>query len=384
MKEKIEERLNAAIGNMYLSNFEKLFPLIVEDLEYILFQFKEDYKKLSPGEQLRNGDFFQHKINLYFSKLAITYFRLRYDVELDIIYQDSFSPIGAGGYDSHDDVVYYSDSGAILSKTTDISFLHTCLHEGRHKIQQGIFQTSDIMSFPPYMLFLLKENILINELSQINKNFYSENYEHLYSEDDSALFARNELDLFVLNLAYMYMERYHKTPKDIPDLFYKVGVLQNYFTEMQNKEFFRINIDPIQNISGEDLDSFSYVMNGANIDPLIAMDKCIKSHPEYQEKYPILKLLFNGNVPKTYKELMSDRDRYKIGKSADVHLHIDELYQCIIQLDPILSLTEMLERRDYESACEFLEKHPTVMEEYALEIQTLKDNYPGFGDFIRK
>ena len=55
MIEKINTRLNKAIENLDKQDFVELFPLILNDLEYILVDFKNDVNALAPGENYKYG-----------------------------------------------------------------------------------------------------------------------------------------------------------------------------------------------------------------------------------------------------------------------------------------------------------------------------------------
>ena len=55
MKEKIEKRLDEAINNLSTEDFESAMPLILDDLEYVILNFNDDKRKMSPVEQFEYG-----------------------------------------------------------------------------------------------------------------------------------------------------------------------------------------------------------------------------------------------------------------------------------------------------------------------------------------
>lgn len=105
------------------------------------------------------------------------------------------------------------------------------------------------------------------------------------------------------------------------------------------------------------------------------MYKFIKLHPELQEKYPLLRLLFNGTQPKTYEEIIDDKEAMKYNKSLEDGQKIESIYKVIIETDPILALTDRIVRNDDEAVSEYLKLHPTLLTEYKDEIEKLKVKY---------
>ena len=52
--------------------------------------------------------------------------------------------IANAGYDSTADVIKYSTFGMILGKQNQSSYLQTYLHEGRHKKQHDIYNSTEL------------------------------------------------------------------------------------------------------------------------------------------------------------------------------------------------------------------------------------------------
>ena len=85
MLDKIKTRLDTAISNLDIENIEELFPIILDDLEYILEGLAVDEKRLTSTERFMNGVNIAEKELAYFSKLATVYFKKIYNEELEII-----------------------------------------------------------------------------------------------------------------------------------------------------------------------------------------------------------------------------------------------------------------------------------------------------------
>lgn len=384
MKEKIDNRLDSAISNLDNDDYEKLFPLILDDLEYILRDLKKDTDLLTSGQKFMYGVDFHSKVVTYIAKLSKKYFKILYSIDVNIVEQNDYSLAGAaGGYSYIDDIIYYSSFGSILSKQTNLSFLHTCLHETRHKIQHDFYKSNDYLSFPPYMLRLLKENLLEDSLSDNNREFYKTNYDALLTENDAEIYAKREIFNFINNLLNLYIKLYNKSSKEMIDLLVKVNIVNNLFIDTLKNELFRINDNIAQQVYDGDLINCDYIMEKNNIDRIIILDKYIKKHSELQEKYPILKLLFNSDKPKTYEEIINDKNILKEDKNIEEQKIIDRLYKEIIILDPILSLTEKLEYGDTQLVKEYIELHPMLLSEYEDDINELFKKY-NFSESIVK
>ena len=380
MQEKIFKRLDAAINNLDIEIFSVLFPLILDDLEYILEGLENDRNNLSELEEFENSIKIRKKITLYFAKLAKRYFKEIYGISPNYVNTKDYGlSTVAAGYNVKDGNIYYTDFGVLLSQKSDLSFLHACLHEGRHKMQHLLYETSDLLSFPPYMLRLLKENLFEDSLPENNRKFYIKNWHLMLFENDAEIFAKYEIHNIIKKLTQVYKKSPGKKIVELGRTLIKSkkvdGLLQNALL----KEPFRINNEIASQIYSGSIIGHAYEMNGQPVDRIIALDKFIKSNPELQQKYPILKLLFNGTIPKSYEELMFDKDVFKENRSVEEQQKIEQLYNEIVVLDPILTLTCMFEKGEIESIKNYLNQHPTLITEYPEEIKTLNEKYGYFG-----
>lgn len=386
MLDKIYNRLDVATANLDNENIEELFPLILEDLRYILIRLEFEKDMLSEVESFEHGAAISKKVTAYLAKLGIVYFKQVYGIDITIINSDDFSLATAGGgYNEKDGNIYYSDFGALLSSQTQLSFLHTALHEGRHKIQHDQYKTEDLMTFEPHMLRILKENLLEDSLHENNRQFYLDNYDRMLGENDAEIFARYEIHNFIRKLMSVYLSKTNQTEAEVDEiLMLKAEHISYMFSTILQKENFNIDSKVQTEIYDSELITDTYNKDGQKVDRLITIDKYIKAHPEHQEEYPVLRLLFNGRTPKTYEEIIADREAYKQNRTEEEQRHIDKMYAEIISLDPILFLTNALVNNDIYMVKVFLIKHPTVVTEYANEIQDLKEKYSNFGPILNE
>lgn len=384
MVEKIKNRLDLAITNLNSDNIEVLFPLILDDLKYILVDYKKDSEKLTNVEEFTNSTDFREKITRYFALLATKYFKLIHNLDITIENTDDFSmAIAGGGYNSADNKIYYSDFGVLLSSKSDLSFLHTCLHEGRHKIQHKSYENPNVFEVEPHMLRLLKETLLEDNTTENNRKFYMDNYSMFFSENDAEIFARSEINSFLQNLLTAYQTAISKSSSKVDKMaIIKTEYLKYVFRIILKKETFNIDDSIEKSLFDSNLITDSYIVDGEPKDRLIAMDKHLKSHPELQEKYPILRLLFNGNTPKTYEEIIEDKNINRQGKTKEEQRNIDRIYNEIIVLDPILYLTHLLEQNSSSEITDYLNTHPTIITMYPEEIQSLCEKYDSLNTIL--
>ena len=184
-------------------------------------------------------------------------------------------------------------------------------------------------------------------------------------------------DYCFASMAALYINKYGNPSQEEIDL---LEDIYSIFLNELEREQFRINPTIANQVYENDLIGLDYEVSGESFDRLITMDKNIKKYPELQEKYPILRLLFNGTIPKTYDEIISDRENLKKNKTLEEQEQIDALYNEIILLDPILSLTEKLRSGNLNLVREYLEAHPTLISEYPDEIRILNEEYNFISD----
>lgn len=386
MLEKINNRLDQAIANLDKENMEELFPLILDDLRYILINLKSEEESLTPGEKFENGAAISKKVTEYLAKLGTVYLKKVYGIDIEVINCDDYNLSTAGaGYNSKDGKIYYTDFGAILSKQTDLSFLHTTLHEGRHKMQHDQYKTDDLLNFEPHMLRILIENLLEDSMHDNNRQFYQDNYDRLLGENDAEIFSRYEIFNLIRKLMTVYLKETNQTESEIDEiLMLKANHIDYIFKTVLQKENFNINKKVEEELYDSEMISDNYDINGQKVDRLITLDKYIKAHPEYQEEYPVLRLLFNGSTPKTYEEIISEKEMYKQNRTPEEQEHIDKMYAEIISLNPILALHHALATNDIYMLKVYLYNHPTILTEYADEIQTLRAKYPVLEQIINE
>lgn len=359
--ELIKKRLTKAIENLEKNknNFEILYPQILKDLYYILNQ--EDEKELSAVDKFKYGVDIQKLKMKYIALLASIYVKKIYNEEITILEdtENNLQGIASGAYSEKKDIIYYSYLGSLLSTNSNLSFLHTCLHEIRHKIQYKNFYETNYYNFDPKMLIILKEIILFDCID--NNKVYEENYKICFSENDAEIFAFEELINFINKLHNIYLK---ETRINLNLESEKDSLIKLFKNEIEKENTNSIDHNVAKQIKGIRKVMGNYIIDGEEKDKLILLDKNLKKHPELQDKYPILKLLFNGNNIKSYEEIIHDKEIIKLNKTKEQIEKIERLYESIIETDPILALKDRINNQKYSAAKVYLMIHPSIQEEY--------------------
>lgn len=252
-------------------------------------------------------------------------------------------------------------------------------------MQYDQYETDDLLKFEPHMLRLLKENLLEESLHDNNRQFYQENYDRLFGENEAEMFSKYEIYNFIRKLMTVYLKETNQKENEVDEiLMLKANHIDYIFKTILQKENFNINKKVAQELYDAEMISDTYSKDGQQVDRLIMIDKYIKAHPEFQEKYPVLRLLFSGNTPKSYEEIIAEREMYKQNRSKEEQEHIDKMYDEIISLDPILALSHALATNDIYMLKVYLYNHPTILTKYADEIQALRAKYPVLEQIINE
>lgn len=111
-------------------------------------------------------------------------------------------------------------------------------------------------------------------------------------------------------------------------------------------------------------------MNFLVIIRLILYDKCIKKSSNLQQEYPILQLLFKGDKPKSYQEIVIDLQKW-LKLYPNEQNKIKRIYYSIIKSDPMLYISHLVQSGNISLLRNFITNHETVLEEYNDEIRKI-------------
>lgn len=377
---KIIERINLAIANLEHPNFTSNFPIVIDDLKYIYIDLDNEIEKMDEVEQFEHSSEIEAKLMQYFAKLTQKYIETTHNTKINIECTDDYSfATVVGGYDNKADKIKYSTFGMTLGRKNRSSYFQTFLHESRHKMQYDAYRTNsidEILNFKGNSILLLKDKIYESLMPKDNRQFYQNNYNFLYTETDAENYSLELLSGFVMDMYFNYIGFITNSDQIDEQLITKMLKVHRKVSqdklelEYNQTQSGRLNFTIIEELNGKKIISSSYNIQTIEVDKLIELDKTIKNHPELQEQMPLLKLLFNGDRPKTYNEIIEDRKKLLIlyPQKAD---KINELYNSIINTDPILYLTDLVIKNESILIEEFIIIHPTLFEEYPKEIEEI-------------
>ena len=331
-----------------IKNLPNTYPNIDEDINYIWNILPEEIKKLSYNKLVDNNYEINELVITYLMELSQLYKNIKSDYEIDeTIYFN-----GSGGYDKENNKIRLSVMSMILISNNKVSYLRAILHELRHAYQYKFYNEKnidEIIKYDPELIMILKHHIY---KEYHNKNdFYDTNYHKLYPEVDAETNALKDIENLVNDL--------------IRDNNLKTQIL-NGLNDIE-----KLKINPQAKLEVETNTPIrTYLkVRGRREDSLILIDKFIKDDPVLVDKYGPLKLLFNGYIPKTYEEIIKDRNElFRKYKDTEYFDNIYKLYQNIIRTDPMYQLRDHLANNNIDGGHEFLGMHPTLTSEYNDEL----------------
>ena len=337
------------INKLYdmIQKLPKKYPNIDEDINYIWNILPDEMEAIS-RKQLVNVNYrINELVIIYLMELAILYKNVEVNYEID----EMTLLTGTAAYDHENNRILLSVLGMMLKAENTTSYLHTIIHELRHKQQHKFYGEEDIeeiIKYDPQMILVLKHHIYDKYHSSNNREFYSNNYHKLYSEIDAEENAFTSIENLVNDL--------------IKDNKLKDQILDDL---KDIKEISNINPQASTELNSSEPIRTYLRVHGKREDSIILIDKFIKENPVLPDNYKPLKLLFNGYIPKTYEEIIKDRNELlKKYKDQDYFDNIYRLYQNIIKTDPMYQLRDHLSNNSIEEGYNFIAIHPNLSAEY--------------------
>lgn len=325
-----------------IKNLPNNYPNIDEDINYIWNILPEEMENFSYDELVDNNYKINKLVITYLMELAQIYKNTKVDYEID----ETIALGGNAAYSKKDNKIFLSVVSMMITADNTISYLKTIFHELRHVTQHKFSKEEDIneiIKYDPELIMVLKHQIY-EEYN--DEDFYKDNYHKLYQEVDS---KTNSI-------------------KDIEDL---ISIIKDPNLKDQLlddlDDIKELNIHPQANIEVNTITPIrTYLkVKGHKEDSLILIDKFIKDNPVLLDIYKPLKLLFNDYIPKTYDEIIKDRNNLlKEYKDTEYFNNIYRLYQNIIRTDPMYQLRDHLSSNNIDGEKEFLGMHPTLTVEY--------------------
>ena len=347
-----------------IKNLPNNYPNIEEDINYIWNTLPEEMENFSYDELVDNNYKINELVITYLLELSQLYKNIKSDYEID----ETMCFYGSGGYDIENNKIRLSVMTMMIIADNIVSYLRTIFHELRHAYQNKFYNEEnidEIIKYDPELIIVLKHHIY-KEYHDI-EDFYDPNYHKLYPEVDAETNALKDIENLVNDL--------------IRDNNLKTQIL-NGLNDIE-----KLNINPqakLELTTNTPIRTYLKV-KGHREDSLILIDKFIKDNPTLIDTYKPLQLLFNGYVPKTYDEIIKERNNLlKKYKDTEYFDNIYRLYQNIIRTDPMYQLRDHLSSNNIDGEIEFLSIHPTLTAEYNDEFMDTIMRYQKIKNNINK
>lgn len=350
--EKIIKRFKIDKQRIEKGELKDTFPIMIEDLSYLYGEFENDWASLSPQEQVEYGYEINSSIIEYWIELLKIYIKETYRRKIKISFDEILSIGGCAAYDEEKDLILISVIGLMIQQRNMMSFIQPILHEFRHQLQHEFYKEKEIekiLLYPSY--FLLIEKHYVYRKNRMTDQEYLENYTNYYPEVDAEEFSVNELSKIIPTLYQKYLQEGGSNKLDE-----KVYEIQKVIEEEQEeiKDYLRILKRIDTKISKElyDLNDIhsTFILEGNEVDSLSVINQYMNLSPRLQKEYPILRLLWNEDKPKTYQEIMEDRNLLLesipdksisvLGRETTTHQQIKYFYKTIIKSDKAIQLEE--------------------------------------------
>lgn len=352
-------------------------PSIIDDLEYIISIYKLKIKGLTDEQRIDHiYDLEKNKME-FLAELIKKYMELTLNTKLEYqISEEILFELAVGGYDPRKDKVILSAIGSILNSNNVADSIKTILHEFRHMHFYHFLHESKIeciLNYPSNYIIIAKDYIPMeipktrNEKIEGKPNYF-DNYKRVYMEVDASNYALETVRTFLLDLYERYTYKNEKLEKKINKL-QNILIEESQVVEEHYKKEGRAEPKYIKELTAEEPITSTIIVDDKKVDSLLCIDKYLKSNPILKDKYPVLNILMKDYEFKSYYELIIDK--YKAIKTHGNKDKISDIYDNIINTDPIVLINKLIDEKDIDGILLFLSNHPTFKEEYKEEMDTL-------------
>ena len=274
------------------TSWKSYFPQIVEDLEYIWYNFLPNLEVLTKDEWIENSYEIYKAMITYLIEIAKIYYEEKYQLNIEYKIDELKIVGGCAAYDEKTEKIYFSIMGMMLKSANISSYLQTIFHECRHVYQHQFYKSSFLekeTKFPTYFYKIAKHYIFEKEFEKEDENFYYINYNKIYPEVDAEETSLKELNEFLPYLYRCYQEEekngilslkinsiHQRIVEDIEELTKELIGQERIYNQSSNELYRNTTIES------------TFLINGEERNSMLLIDEYIKKHPNILEKYPVL------------------------------------------------------------------------------------------------
>ena len=375
---RIEHLMQHMSESLKEKDLIKDFPSIVDDLEYIIKTYKLKIDGLTDNQRINHIYDIEYYKDEFLAELMKKYMEISWNKKFSYEMGEGNILVSSGGYNQEKNIVDLSVIGLLLNSENTADTLVRITHEYRHQYFFHFMHENNIdkiLDYPSYFITIAKNyipkplnNVYDEEKNFINNQYYRDNHPRMYTEVDANNYAINTVRKFLLELYGLYPNKNNKLELKVNKLQQEL-VKQCIKVEEVLKEENRLDQNYLNEIYLKKPISSTLLVDGEEKDSLLYTDKTLKNNPIIKDKYEVLNILMNDYRFKSYHELLLDK--YNAIDKYGNESKIDSIYENIINSDPMVLITKLVEEKNQEGIIEFLEKHPTFKDEYKEEIDSL-------------
>lgn len=373
--EKLLKRMSESIKNKDIIND---FPSILKDLELLINIFNKKIEGVTVNQRVCPIYNIEYYKTDFLAELMKKYMELTWKQKFSYEIKEQVAEISSGAYDEIFDIAYVSALGLLLNGKNIAGILKSVTHEYRH---QHLFHfmhedsIEEIIKYPSYYITMAKNyipkqlnNIYNEEGRFVDNPYYKSNHRRIYTEVDADNYGLNTIKRFLIDIYKQYPNKSKKLEERVNRVQQEL-IKQLEIVEEELKQEKRLESIYLDEIYLKTPITSKVLVEGQETDSLLYTDKCLKDNPILKDKYEVLNILMDEYTFKDYHKLLFDKynNISKYGNESK----INNIYDNIINNDPMILITKLVEEENIQEIIKFLDNHPTFKEEYKTEIDEL-------------
>ena len=371
--------LDVRNNNLRNKNIIEYLPTILEDLEYLIFDYPKLIQKINRIEYYEfNNSKLQTRRISYLATLISKYMSLKWKKKFEYKLDKESISKSTGSYKYKNDYIVFETLSMLLYDINISDDIKVLFHEFRHTLQYSFLKENElekVMSYPSNFITIIKNMVPVilekNKLDDSLDGFYMDNYKKLYLELDAENYALEETKNFLVELYSLYPNKNRKLENKVIKVQSKINKEMIKCEKAKNMiEIYEDNIYAKEAITTKEITSKLKYQNEKK-DSLIFIDELFKNNIDKLRYFKILGIYLIDGRLKSYSEIMEDKERLleKYDRNK-----VNEVYDYIIKSNPSLLLSKYIIEKDENSISFFLENHPTYINKYKEVMNSINKN----------
>ena len=378
-EQSIIKDLDARNNNLRNKNIIEYLPTILEDLEYLIFDYPKLIEKINRIEYYEfNNSKLQARRISYLATLISKYMSLKWKKKFEYKLDKESISKSTGSYKYKNDYIVFETLSMLLYDINISDDIKVLFHEFRHTLQYSFLKENElekVMNYPSNFITIIKNMVPVilekNKLDDSLDGFYMNNYKRLYLELDAENYALEETKNFLVELYSLYPNKNRKLENKVIKVQSKINKEMIKCEKTKNMiEIYEDNIYAKEAITTKEITSKLKYQNEKK-DSLIFIDELFKNNIDKLRYFKVLGIYLTDGRLKSYNEIMEDKERLLEKYDND---KVNEVYNYIIKSNPSLLLSKYITEKDEKSISFFLENHPTYINKYKEVMNSINKN----------